>query len=98
MINQDIYDRALRAFWKSFNDYWSNAPTNWAPIPWLPAHDFPAAPEITDYPTTITQHCIHPECGAEYTYTRHSSYIISTKGFVDPFICRRPDPRKLNNV
>jgi hypothetical protein len=92
-MNQDeqkIYDRWLDAFWEGFN--WK---PNWfdRPAPWLPMHEFPPEPEVTDYPATITQYCIHPECGAKNTYTRHSSYITSTKSFIDPFVCRRPEKK-----
>jgi hypothetical protein len=89
---QKMYDKCLDAFWESFRNW----KPNWIdrPAPWLPAHDFPPEPEISEYPATITLRCIHPECGAENTYTRHSFYLTSTKGFIDPFVCRRPDPRQ----
>lgn len=91
MAGQTHYDKFLDTFWENFK----NQEPNWArkQAVWLPTHKFPPEPETTTYPTTITLTCVYPECGAEYTYTKLSDFVSKTKGFVDPFVCRRPDPR-----
>jgi hypothetical protein len=61
--------------------------------PWLPMHQFPPEPEITVFPTTITQKCLYPGCEAETTYTRISPIVTRSKGWPEPFVCKRPDPR-----